>query len=254
MNLCVNARDAMPQGGLVRLVGRNLDGVRDNGVALDGPHVALTVADTGSGIAPENLARVFEPFFTTKEVGKGTGLGLSQVYGFAQQAGGGTTIGSTVGEGTAVTIYLPRAKAAAVAAAAEGPGARLRATGTVLLVEDDDAVALVASRMLSLLGYQAHHVRDARTALSVLLGGARFVLLFSDIVMPGGMTGIDLARKVRQHFPRLPILLATGATQSAADVMREGFNLIAKPYRADALSDAVRQTLAQAGEGARETG
>jgi signal transduction histidine kinase/CheY-like chemotaxis protein len=254
MNLCVNARDAMPRGGLVRLIGRNLDGVRDNGVALDGPHVALIVADTGTGIAPENLARVFEPFFTTKDVGKGTGLGLSQVYGFAQQAGGGTTIDSALGEGTAVTIYLPRARAAAAAGAADGPGARLRASGTVLLVEDDDAVALVASRMLALLGYQAHHVRDARTALSVLLGGAHFVLLFSDIVMPGGMTGIELARKVRQHFPRLPILLATGATHAAADVVREGFTLIAKPYRADALSDAIRQTLAEAGEGARETG
>jgi signal transduction histidine kinase/CheY-like chemotaxis protein len=254
MNLCVNARDAMPDGGLVRLIGRNLDGVRDNGVALDGPYVALTVADTGTGIAPEHLARVFEPFFTTKEVGKGTGLGLSQVYGFAQQAGGGTTIASTPGEGTAVTIYLPRAKAAAVATAAEGPATRLRGAGAVLLVEDDEAVALVASKMLSLLGYQAHHVRDARTALSVLLGGARFVLLFSDIVMPGGMTGIDLARKVRQHFPRLPILLATGATHAAADVVREGFAFIAKPYRADALSDAIRQTLVQAHDSARETG
>jgi DNA-binding NtrC family response regulator len=108
--------------------------------------------------------------------------------------------------------------------------------------------------MLALLGYETQHVRDARTALSVLLGGGRFALLFSDIVMPGGMSGMELARKVRQHFPRLPVLLATGATHAAADVAREGIALIAKPYRADALSDAIRQALAQAGAGVRETG
>jgi two-component system NtrC family sensor kinase len=198
---------------------------------------------------------VFEPFFTTKDVGKGTGLGLSQVYGFAQHAGGSATITSTVGEGTTVTIILPRAKAAAAPNAAQNEVARVQGSGTVLLVEDDEAVAAAARKMLALLGYQAQHVRDARTALSVLLSGASFVLLFSDIVMPGGMSGIVLARKVRQHFPRLPILLATGAIQAAADVTREGFALIAKPYRADALSDAIRQALAvQAHESARETG
>jgi signal transduction histidine kinase/ActR/RegA family two-component response regulator len=254
MNLCVNARDAMPAGGLVRLEARNVD----VGASLHIPalsevsdlgsieFVRLSVADTGTGIAPELLPKVFEPFFTTKEIGKGTGLGLSQVYGFARQSGGGARVSSTLGVGTTVTIYLPRAAAqsqsqsqAALHSDALPTQRAATRNGSILLVEDDEDVAAATAIMLGMIGYRAQHVRDARTALSLLLGGQRFDLMLSDVVMPGGMDGIELARKVRQHFPWLPILLATGYARPAAEVHQAGFDIIAKPYGAASLYDAI---------------
>ena len=247
MNLCVNARDAMPKGGLVRVEGRNCafaaNGQHPNG--LSGDFVALSVIDTGTGIAPDNVKKVFEPFFTTKEVGKGTGLGLSQVYGFAQQTGGTAAIDSKLGEGTSVTLYLPRAKAEAAAHVVAGRGTIARATGAVLLVEDDEDVASVARNMLKLIGYRTDHVRDGGTALALLLSGQQFDVVFSDIIMPGGMSGLDLARKVRQHFPRLPILLSSGYARATGEVFREGFDIIAKPYSADSLAEALHRTIAE---------
>ena len=251
MNLCVNARDAMPKGGLVRVEGRNCtleSGAHSIGLA--GDFVALSVTDTGTGIAPDDIKKVFEPFFTTKEIGKGTGLGLSQVYGFAQQTGGMATIDSKLGEGTTVTLYLPRGKSEAVAHTLLDRSARVRATGVVLLVEDDEDVADVAKNMLKLIGYHPEHVRDGRTALSLLLSGQKVDILFSDIVMPGGMSGLELARKVRQHFPHIPILLSSGYARATGDVYREGFNIIAKPYGADSLAAAIRRTIS---EGSQET-
>jgi signal transduction histidine kinase/ActR/RegA family two-component response regulator len=271
MNLCVNARDAMPAGGLVRVHAVNLP----NGIAPDaaaagnrvgglvpnadgtplGDHVRISVTDTGTGIAPEVLSKVFEPFFTTKEVGKGTGLGLSQVYGFAQQAGGAAEIGSTIGIGTTVSIMLPRSIAGS---AAESPERKVAndviaaGTGTVLLVEDDEDVAVAAMTILGMIGYKAQHVPNAGTALALLIGGERFDLMLSDIVMPGGMSGFELAQKVRQHFPWLPILLSTGYARPAAEVHQAGFEIIAKPYNAASLLDAIiraRQNAA-AGESA----
>jgi signal transduction histidine kinase/CheY-like chemotaxis protein len=250
LNLCVNARDAMPDGGLVRIEARNRELGPGEVPRLGGAFVALSVTDSGGGIAPEALTHVFEPFFTTKEIGKGTGLGLAQVHGFAEQSGGRATIASTLGQGTTVTLYLPRATAQATARAAEIRPAAMPGSGTVLIVEDDDDVAQVAIRMFGMLGYIAHHARDARTALSLLLGGQRFVLLFSDIMMPGGMNGMDLARRVRQHFPWLPVLLTSGYHRATAEVDREGFSVIAKPYRVDALSDAVQRCLAEAQQSA----
>ncbi|TXL71905.1 response regulator [Vineibacter terrae] len=246
LNLCVNARDAMPSGGLIRIDATNLvlptpDRPAD---APAGDFVSLNVTDTGIGIEPAVLARVFEPFFTTKEVGKGTGIGLSQVHGFAQQAGGRVTIESTPGRGTTVSLLLPRSTEEPAAGIAEARLESLRSTGTVLLVEDDDDVAAVTTGMLRLIGYQTRHARDPRTALALLLGGQRFGLVFSDIVMPGGMPGLEFARKVRQHFPHIPILLTSGYSHAAAEVVEEGFIVLAKPYRADTLSDAIRQCLA----------
>jgi signal transduction histidine kinase/CheY-like chemotaxis protein len=245
MNLCVNARDAMPQGGTIRVEGRNLilPSNGDRSLNLSGEFVALSVIDSGSGIAAEDLKQVFEPFFTTKDVGKGTGLGLSQVYGFAQQTGGGVAIDSKLGEGTTVTLYLPRAQSVASAAGATGRESTPRAKGAVLLVEDDENVAKMAMKMLTMIGYQPQHARDAATALALLLGGQRFDIVFSDIIMPGGMSGLDLARKIRQHFPRLPVLLSTGYARAAGEVHREGFAIIAKPYRADSLAAALRRTI-----------
>ena len=248
MNLCVNARDAMPKGGLVRVEGRNCTLASNDPRAgsLSGDFVALSVTDTGTGIAPDDIKKVFEPFFTTKEVGKGTGLGLSQVYGFAQQAGGGATIDSKRGEGTSVTLHLPRAKGDRLAGGKANTHVRARATGAVLLVEDDDDVANVAKAMLKLIGYRVDQARDAGTALALLLSGQRFDVLFSDIIMPGGMDGLDLARRVRQHFPGLPILLSSGYARATGEVYREGFNIIAKPYSADSLAEALRRAVAEA--------
>jgi signal transduction histidine kinase/ActR/RegA family two-component response regulator len=262
MNLCVNARDAMPAGGLVRIEARNVPvgaelrpaaeahriGGFENGRAAPGDFVRVAIADTGSGIPPELLSKVFEPFFTTKAVGKGTGLGLSQVYGFAQQAGGVAEISTVPGAGTTVAIYLPRAAAAAIAEATAQPSAPVARGGTVLLVEDDDEVAATAMMVLSMIGYRSQHVRNAGTALALLLGGERFDLMLSDIVMPGGMNGLDLARRVRQHFPWLPILLSTGFARPAAEVHQAGFDIIAKPYNAASLLDAINRVRAAAVE------
>jgi len=257
MNLCVNARDAMPSGGLVRLQAINLpsalapdaaSGNRVGGLVPNadgtpfGDHVRISVTDTGTGIAPEVLIKVFEPFFTTKEVGKGTGLGLSQVYGFAQQAQGAAEIVSEIGIGTTVSIILPRAIAASGAATPERKAANDAAalgTGMVLLVEDDEDVAIAAMTILGMIGYKAQHVPNAGTALALLVGGERFDLMLSDIVMPGGMSGFELAQKVRQHFPWLPILLSTGYAKPAAEVHQAGFDIIAKPYNAASLLDAI---------------
>jgi signal transduction histidine kinase/CheY-like chemotaxis protein len=270
MNLSVNARDAMPSGGLVRLEARNLAsgaeiassadmqrvGGFESGPVAPGDFVRIAVTDTGTGIPPEVLTKVFEPFFTTKAVGKGTGLGLSQVYGFAQQAGGAAEISSRPGAGTTVAIYLPRANAAVTAETTTAPVAAVNRGGMVLLVEDDDEVAAAAQIVLSMIGYRSQHVRNAGTALALLLGGERFDLMLSDIVMPGGMNGLDLARRVRQHFPWLPILLSTGFARPAAEVHQAGFEIIAKPYNAASLLDAITRvrvaTLAQAMERADE--
>ena len=247
MNLCVNARDAMPSGGLVRIHARNLRKEERPEAAARGDSVCISVTDSGTGIAADLLAKVFEPFFTTKEIGKGTGLGLSQVHGFAQQAGGAAEISSTQGSftqgsGTTVSIILPRSVATAESEAPErklSPDAETSVGGMVLLVEDDEDVALAAMTILGMIGYSAHHVPNAATALALLLGGERFDLMLSDIVMPGGMNGIELADKARQHFPWLPILLSTGYARPAAAMHQPSFEIIAKPYNAVSLLDAI---------------
>ncbi|MBI2254967.1 MAG: MASE4 domain-containing protein [Proteobacteria bacterium] len=252
MNLCVNARDAMSAGGLVCLDGCNVTiteheaapsldkaGTVISSRHVPGDFVALALSDAGTGIMPEDLGRVFDPFFTTKEVGKGTGLGLSQVYGFAQQAGGRVGITSTIGKGTTVTLYLPRSLTLPMTAAEESRPGYPTGRGNILLVEDDEQVAKTATAILASIGYDSTHVLDAGSALALLLGGRVFDLVFSDIVMPGGMSGLELARKIRQHFPGQPILLATGYSRAAADIHSQGFSFIAKPYRADALAAAI---------------
>jgi signal transduction histidine kinase/CheY-like chemotaxis protein len=246
LNICVNARDAMPAGGLVRIEADNvvLPSPLHASVDLVGEFVSIAVSDTGAGIPAGVLERVFEPFFTTKEIGKGTGLGLSQVRGFAEQAGGAVAIASQVGIGTIVTLYLPQARGAAAGPEAGAAEHVARGTGTVLLVEDDDEVAETAIKLLAMIGYKASRAQDARTALALLLGGQKFDLVFSDIIMPGGMSGLDLARRIRRHFPELPVLLASGYSHAAAEVAREGLEIIAKPYRAEGLSDAIRRAIA----------
>jgi PAS domain S-box-containing protein len=232
VNLVINARDAMPDGGTITIGARN---VKLSGATDSGDYVAISVADTGTGIAPDVLGRVFDPFFTTKPIGKGTGLGLSQVHGFAHQAGGTIEVDSELGKGTTVTILLPREQASPQAARAEPMDAG--ETGTVLLVEDNPDVAAASISLLEQLGYSVLRVADAEQALREIEHDG-IDLVFSDIVMPGKMDGLGLARRLREIRPDLPILLATGYSDAAASV-RGDFSILRKPYEIHQLSRAL---------------
>jgi two-component system, NtrC family, sensor kinase len=243
LNLAVNARDAMPNGGTltitvepVLLTGRATE------EGLSGDFVAIGVADTGSGIAPDILPHVFEPFFTTKEVGKGTGLGLSQVYGFAKQSGGTATVTTTVGRGTAITLYLPRTQELpAPSTAPMKAEAPPRRAGTVLVVEDSPEVAEVATAYFQQLGYMLKQVASANEALELLAKDAKIDLVFSDILMPGGMNGLELGHAIRRRYPAMPLLLATGYSDIARDAVEQGFIVLQKPFDLAALEQALRE-------------
>jgi PAS domain S-box-containing protein len=246
VNIAVNARDAMPNGGTLGVRAQNLVLDGRASVQLSGEFVALSLSDTGTGIAPDVLAKVFEPFFTTKEVGKGTGLGLSQVYGFARQSGGDVHVASKPGEGTTVTLYLPRSKASAVAPDQPAPvGDAMRGKGLVLVVEDNTEVGEVSTLMLEQLGYQVVRADRPAAAFDILARRDDIVLVFSDIVMPGDMDGLALARTMRERYPRLPVLLATGYSSAAERVGGE-FPIIRKPYDYNTLGIAVKVALARA--------
>jgi two-component system, NtrC family, sensor kinase len=243
LNLAVNARDAMPNGGTLRITVRPvvLKG-KATEEGLRGEFVAIRVADTGSGIAPDILPHVFEPFFTTKEVGKGTGLGLSQVYGFAKQSGGTATVTSTVGRGTAITLYLPRTQELpAPSTAPMKAEAAPRRAGTVLVVEDSPEVAEVASAYFQQLGYMVKQVASANEALELLAKDAKIDLVFSDILMPGGMNGLELGHAIRRRHAAMPVLLATGYSDSAHDAVEQGFIVLQKPFDLAALEQALRE-------------
>ncbi|MBV8976096.1 MAG: PAS domain S-box protein [Alphaproteobacteria bacterium] len=250
VNIAVNARDAMPQGGTLTLKARNVQlEARADGVG--GDYVALSLCDTGCGIAPDVLHKVFEPFFTTKAVGKGTGLGLSQVYGFARQSGGDVQVASEPGKGTTVTLLLPRATAPAVSLAPQSKeDASIRGKGAVLLVEDNVAVGDVSAMLLDQLGYRVMRAEGPQQALELLDREKDVVLVFSDIVMPGDIDGFALAREIRSRFAGMPVLLATGYSSAAERVGAE-FPIIRKPYDYNALGVAVKVAMAQ---GARRTG
>jgi CheY-like chemotaxis protein len=235
LNLAFNARDAMKDGGKLRVSATNelLAGEPDG---LRGEYVALRVADTGMGMSADTMGRVFEPFFTTKSFGEGTGLGLSQVFGFARQVGGSVTVESVLGEGATFTIYLPASHNAArnERENAERDGSAL---GRILVVEDDNFVAELAAGMLDALGFEATVVHSAKEALDRLTNEERPRLIFSDIVMPGGISGLELARKVRRRFPELPILLTTGYSDHVGGT--HGFEILQKPYELASLAEAL---------------
>ncbi len=246
VNIAVNSRDAMPEGGLIAITVENVRLARGNVPGdLIGDFVALTIADEGVGIPENILPKVFDPFFTTKRIGKGTGLGLSQVYGFAHQSGGTVTVRSEIGQGTKVTIYLPRARGAAPEVRPQEQSVDDIAGGLVLLVEDNPVVADVSATMLSELGFAVETATDARAALRAIDGDRRFDLMFSDIVMAGQMDGIALARIVRERRPDLPILLATGYSK-AAEAAQDEFAILRKPYQITQLSRAIAKVIAQA--------
>jgi PAS domain S-box-containing protein len=241
VNLALNARDAMPGGGTLTLTAKNVE----NPGGLQGEFVALSVADTGSGIAPDLLDKVFDPFFTTKEVGKGSGLGLSQVHGFAHQSGGTVTVQSELGRGTTVTLYLPRSRETVAASAPEA--ATLEGgTGRVLLVEDNPDVARASQLMLEQLGYSVTQVSDGAAALATV-EAERFDLVMSDIVMAGSVNGLGVARALRQRKPDLPVLLVTGYSDAASRVAGE-FTVLRKPFLMAELSRTVARLIADTGQ------
>jgi two-component system NtrC family sensor kinase len=249
LNLAVNAKDAMPDGGSLSIRAKpvTLKGEATE-EGLSGEFVAIRIVDTGEGIAAKNLTKVFEPFFTTKEVGKGTGLGLSQVYGFAKQSGGTATVSSTEGRGTAITIFLPRTHDTPHIAPAQAPVPPQSDTaGVALLVEDNADVAEVAADYLRQLGYQVRNVANAQAAMAALRLDADVDLVFSDILMPGGMNGLDLALDTNKRFPEIPVLLATGYSASAKDAVRHGIVVLQKPYDLEGLRRNIREAI----EGAR---
>jgi len=235
LNLAFNARDSMKDGGVLKISAVN-EQLKGQPQDLRGEFVKLTVSDTGEGMSPEVQGRVFEPFFTTKSFGEGTGLGLSQVFGFANQVGGAVTIDSEVGKGSTFTLFLP-VSSGAVSVDNKGDGSR----GWVLIVEDDVLVAELAAGMLDELGFEATITHSAREALERLSGEQRPTLVFTDVVMPGGISGIELARKVRERFPELPILLTTGYSEQVTG--SHGFPVLQKPYELDSLAAALSNLL-----------
>ena len=236
LNLAFNARDAMKDGGVLKISATNqtLEGQPEG---LRGDHVTLSISDTGIGMSLETKERVFEPFFTTKSFGEGTGLGLSQVFGFAKQLGGAVTLKSELGKGTTVILYLPASRPAGAVTRANG----MHTLGRVLIVEDDELVAELASGMLSELGFETIVAHSAKEALERLANEEKPKAIFSDIIMPGGITGIELAQKVRSRFPELPILLTTGYSEEAGK--SHGFPVLQKPYELDSLAGALGKLL-----------
>jgi PAS domain S-box-containing protein len=242
LNLAVNARDAMPKGGMITLTAANaeLDPVTDPD-GIGGEFLRLSIRDDGTGMPPEVLARVFEPFFSTKEVGRGTGLGLAQVYGFARQSGGAARIASRPGEGTTVTLLLPRSAAAPDAPPVEPEAEAPEEDGplSVLLVEDDDDVAALTAEMLRHLGHQVARVATGPAATKALRDGLEADLVLTDVVLPGGQDGIDLALGLSATHPDLRILLCSGFGGAPARVAQAGLPLLRKPFTLGQLRQAI---------------
>jgi len=239
VNIAVNARDAMPNGGTFSLSVSNV--TTDQEASDNRAFVAISFSDTGTGIPPNLLSRMFDPFFTTKEVGKGTGLGLSQVYGFAHQAGGTVNADSKVGQGTTITIYLPSCADEQInnkeVSAAETRTAHSNGQ-TVLVVDDNADVAEVTSSLFEHLGYETMYRESAEAALDLLEDGTKIDLVFSDIVMPGTIDGIGLAREIHSRYPGLPVVLTTGYSDATMAVPAN-LKILRKPFDADTLRDFI---------------
>ena len=253
LNLIVNARDSLSSGaGTIVVTARNIyrngDAMTEAG-SLPGPYVQVSVADDGSGIEEATLARVFEPFFTTKEIGKGSGLGLSQVYGFIRSAGGDLKIDSTPGQGTTVNLFFPRSTEASaeelVPVQGKAPLRPATSGETVLLVEDDEDVLSMAVESLEELRYRVIVARNAREALDQIRRPERIDLMFSDVVMPGGMNGAQLAAEARRLRPEMKVLLTSGYVGELESDVSIGAELevLGKPYRRDELASKLRVVL-----------
>jgi PAS domain S-box-containing protein len=254
INLAMNSRDAMPRGGTISITCENAVLQADGGSVATtikpGWYVAISVSDTGEGMSEDVLSRAFEPFFTTKDVGQGTGLGLSTVYGFAKQSGGGVTISSEPGIGTTVTLYLPTYNGAKTSRGSyedELSGQRVSQNARILVVEDEPQVRAHVERTLVRFGYTVAIAEDAHQALEMLKRGEVFDLLFTDIVMPGGMNGYELSEFALALLPNLRVLYTSGYPASAFENLgfkeKGKLELLHKPYRATELGDAVSKAL-----------
>jgi signal transduction histidine kinase/CheY-like chemotaxis protein len=253
LNLALNARDAMPNGGRVEVSARNCPALADHD--LSGDFVRLDITDSGVGMSADVLVHAFEPFFTTKEVGSGSGLGLAQAHGFAKASGGVVRIASTPGRGTSVSLFLPRT----LNAPALGPHLMAPASdhaisaGQVLVVEDDDEVAALTVEMINQLGYDTTRVASAEAALGALANRRSVDIVFSDIMMPGRMDGVELAQEIRRRRPDLPVLLTSGYAEGARrNAAAQEIKIIPKPYRIDELRDALAAVRQDAREPLRE--
>jgi CheY-like chemotaxis protein len=255
LNLCINARDAMPGGG--RLTIETANRWLDERAAQErdlppGQYVSLCVTDTGTGMPPEVAARVFDPFFTTKPAGQGTGLGLSMIHGFARQSGGQVRVYTEVGQGTTMCLYLPRhhgpgGEAEASAEATEAP--RSAAGETVLVVDDEPTVRMLVADVLAELGYAAIEAGDGASGLAVLRSERRLDLLVTDVGLPGGMNGRQLAEAARAARPGLPVLFITGYAENALvgnGQLEPGVQVMTKPFAVDALAKRIGDMLAKA--------
>ena len=250
LNLAVNARDAMPNGGNLTLKTCNAaltdDDLAEMPELVPGEYILVFVSDTGTGMDAKTMARVFEPFFTTKEVGKGTGLGLSQVYGFVKQAGGHVRIESAPGQGATVKLYLPRSaeRAAEIRTDNVLPLRRADRGEVVLVVEDEPAVLEVAVESLTELGYKTLTANNAAAALECLRGRDRIDILFSDVVMPGGMNGVQLSAEARRVRPGLRVLLTSGYIGGVGEgELPHDVPLLSKPYQREDLANKLRLVL-----------
>jgi signal transduction histidine kinase len=253
MNLAVNARDAMPTGGVLTVSCQNVPS-HHSGRDV----VCLSVKDTGTGMPDSVRSRIFEPFFTTKEVGRGTGLGLSQVYGFVHASGGDISVVSTEGEGTTFIVCLPRSRGepgALPLRTATSPSSDPipRGEGRLLLVEDDDAVAASVGHMIRDLGYTYVRRDRAADALAAIEGGERFDLVLSDMIMPGELDGLALARALGDHAPDLPVVLTTGYSEAATTAAASTYRLLRKPYRIQDLAAVLDEVLGPSPAGAGKT-
>jgi CheY-like chemotaxis protein len=249
LNLCINARDAMPDGGRITIetADRWLDQREARQLGLpEGQYLALSVADTGTGMSPEVIQRVFEPFFTTKPLGQGTGLGLSMIYGFAQQSGGQVRIRSELGQGTTVCIYLPRYQGPAEedaepAAVASLP--RPAQSATVLVVDDEPTVRMLIRDVLAELGYATLEAEDSLTGLRILQSDARIDLMVTDVGLPGGMNGRQMADAGRAVRPALKVLFITGYAENAVlghGHLPTGMAVLTKPFAIEAMAARIQ--------------
>jgi len=245
LNLAINARDAMPNGGVLHFVSKPIRVSNDPEIE-DGDYIELTISDTGVGMAPEVVERAFEPFFTTKEVGKGTGLGLSMVYGMARQSGGTARIESTPGGGTSVKLLFRKAdeavSEAAVAGEESGVADSASQRWSVLVIDDDPDVRNFIAASLEEQGYKVSEASDGREGLAAIERAAPDLVII-DFIMPG-MTGAEVARKIRSCQPDQPILFVSGYSETeAVKRIAPDAPLLAKPFRAEALQKAVRAAL-----------
>ncbi|MHB1205742.1 MAG: ATP-binding protein [Rhodospirillaceae bacterium] len=256
LNLVINARDAMPNGGKITIEVGNA--VLDESYSAEdvevypGEYVSLAVSDTGTGMSPETIPRVFEPFFTTKEAGRGSGLGLSMVFGFVKQSGGHIKIYSELGHGTVVKLYLPRGVDDLPVAARSDAETAIRGGERILLVEDDALVRETATRQLESLGYSVVQAANGAEALHILKDDGGFDLLFTDVVMPGGMNGPAVAKSAVEMYPSLKVLFVSGYTNNAVidhGWLPAGVHILQKPYRRAELAAKVRRVLAAGGAG-----